>query len=100
MAEILMGQELVVPHQSRKRYNDSFKGILIHEHWWNGTAKVAINGNLEPKTNDVIIRELEVLSGYWRLGESQGTLSADGRHLFGTGKDTKGLYRWSFQRLD
>jgi serine/threonine protein kinase len=82
------------------QFNDSFKGILIHEHWWNGTAKVAINGNLEPKTNDVIIRELEVLSGYWRLGESQGTLSADGRHLFGTGKDTKGLYRWSFQRLD
>jgi len=80
---------LSITHQ----FNDSFKGTLIHEHWWNGTAKVAINGNLDPKTNDVIIRELEVISGYWRLGENQGTLSSDGRHLFGRGKDTKGLYR-------
>ena len=87
---------LSITHQ----FNDSFKGTLIHEHWWNGTAKVAINGNLDPKTNDVIIRELEVISGYWRLGENQGTLSSDGRHLFGRGKDTKGLYRWSFPRLD
>ena len=87
---------LSITHQ----FNDSFKGILIHEHWWNGTAKVAINGNLDPKTNDVIIRELEVISGYWRIGENQGRLSSDGRHLFGRGKDTKGLYKWSFQRLD
>ncbi|MEQ9372303.1 MAG: serine/threonine-protein kinase [Coleofasciculus chthonoplastes F3-SA18-01] len=76
------------------------KGILIYEHWWNGTAKVAINGNLDPKTNDVIIRELEVISGYWRLGENKGTLSSDGKQLFGRGKDKKGLYKWSFQRLD
>jgi hypothetical protein len=82
------------------QFNDSFKGILIHQHWWNGTAKVAINGNLDPKTNDVIIRELDVISGYWRLGENQGTFSSDGRHLFGKGKDTKGLYNWSFQRID
>jgi serine/threonine protein kinase len=87
---------LSITHQ----FNDSFKGILIHEHWWNGTAKVAINGNLNPQTNDVIIRELEVISGYWRLGENQGNLSSDGRHLFGRGKDTKGLYKWSFQRLN
>jgi serine/threonine protein kinase len=87
---------LSITHQ----FNDSFKGILIHQHWWNGTAKVAINGNLDPKTNDVIIRELEVISGYWRLGENQGTFSSDGRHLFGKGKDTKGLYNWSFQRID
>jgi len=87
---------LSITHQ----FNDSFKGILIHEHWWNGTAKVAINGNLDPKTNDVIIRELEIISGYWRLGENQGNLSSDGRHLFGRGKDTKGLYKWSFQRLN
>jgi serine/threonine protein kinase len=87
---------LSITHQ----FNDSFKGILIHQHWWNGTAKVAINGNLDPKTNDVIIRELEVISGYWRLGENQGTFSSDGRHLFGKGKDTKCLYNWSFQRID
>lgn len=87
---------LSITHQ----FNDSFKGILIHEHWWNGTAQVAINGNFNPKTNDVIIRELEVISGYWRLGENQGKLSSDGRHLFGRGKDTKGLYKWSFQRLN
>ncbi len=87
---------LSITHQ----FNDSFKGILIYEHWWNGTAKVAINGNIEPTSNEVIIRELEVISGYWRLGENQGTLSSDGRRLFGSGKDRKDLYKWSFQRLD
>jgi serine/threonine protein kinase len=82
------------------QFNNSFKGILIHEHWWNGTAKVAISGNLDPKTNDVIIRELEVISGYWRLGKNLGKLSSDGKHLLGRVKDTKGLYNWSFHRLD
>jgi|GEM_PF-3785835 len=87
---------LSITHQ----FNDSFKGFLIHEHWWNGTAKVAINGNLDPKTNDVIIRELKVISGYWRIGENQGTLSSDGKHIFGRGKDTKSLYKWSLRKLD
>jgi hypothetical protein len=50
VSSVVAKATLSITHQ----FNDLFKGILIHEHWWNGTAKVAINGNLDPKTNDVI----------------------------------------------
>lgn len=80
--------------------NDSFKGILIHENWWNGTALVTINGNFNPKSNAVTIQEIKIISGYWRLGQNQGTLSSDAKQLSGTGKDEKGSYSWSLKRVD
>ncbi|SRR5579883_91751 len=80
--------------------NDSFNGILIHEHWWNGTAKVVINGHFNSESRTVTIQEIETISGYWRLGENQGTLSSDAKQLSGTGKDTKGSYIWSLKKVD
>ncbi|MDM9379143.1 serine/threonine-protein kinase [Chlorogloeopsis sp. ULAP01] len=87
---------LSITHQSE----NSFDGILIHEHWWNGTAKVAINGTINYKNNAVKIQEIRIISGYWRLGENQGKLSSDCRQLYGTGKDKKGSYSWSLKRVD
>jgi serine/threonine protein kinase len=83
-----------------KQSDDSFDGTLIHEHWWNGTAQVVINGSLNRKTNTVIIREISIISGYWRLGENQGTLSSDGKQILGKGKDRSKSYSWSFVRVD
>ncbi|MBD0265877.1 MAG: serine/threonine protein kinase [Tolypothrix sp. Co-bin9] len=77
-----------------------FEGTLIHENWWNGTAKIAINGNVNSKISAVTIREIKIISGYWRLGENQGTLSSDGKLISGKGKDTKRLYSWSLKRLN
>ena len=83
-----------------KQSDDSFDGTLIHEHWWNGTAQVVITGSLNRKTNTVIIREISIISGYWRLGENQGTLSSDGKQILGKGKDRSKSYSWSFVRVD
>lgn len=83
-----------------KQSGDSFDGTLIHEQWWNGTAKVVINGSLNPKRNVVIIREISIISGYWRLGENQGTLSFDGKQISGKGKDRSKSYSWSLVRVD
>jgi hypothetical protein len=86
---------LCITYQS----NNSFKGTLICTNWWN-IAKVAIDGNLDPKTNKVIIRQLRVISGYWRPCDNPGTLSSDGKHLSGTGTYKKRLYKWSLRKLD
>jgi serine/threonine protein kinase len=83
-----------------KQSGDLFDGTLIPEHWWNGTAKVVINGSLNRKINAVIIREISIISGYWRLGENQGTLSSDGKQISGKGKDRSNSYSWSFVRVD
>jgi serine/threonine protein kinase len=79
---------------------DYFEGTLIHEHWWNGTATISIDGNVNSKTSAVTIREIKIISGDWRLGENKGTLSSDGKLISGQGKDTKHLYSWSFERLN
>jgi hypothetical protein len=81
------------------QFNNSFKGTLICTNWWN-IAKVAIDGNLDPKTNKVIIRQLRVISGYWRPCDNPGTLSSDGKYLSGTGTYKKRLYKWSLRKLD
>ena len=53
-----------------------------------------------PQRNVVIIREISIISGYWRLGENQGTLSSDGKQISGKGKDRSKSYSWSFVRVD
>lgn len=79
---------------------DYFAGTLIHEHWWNGTAKVAIEGNVNPKTNTVNIREVRIMSGYWRMGENSGNLSLNAQEISGVGKDKKGSYSWLFKKVN
>jgi len=86
---------LCITHQS----NNSFKGTLICTNW-RVNAKVAIDGNLDPKTNEVIIRQLRVISGYWIPCDNPGTLSSDGKYLSGTGTYKKRLYEWSLRKLD
>jgi hypothetical protein len=50
------------------------------------------------------MQQTEVLSGEgWNLGEDEGTVSADGKKMSGTGKDPLGeslgmTYQWSFTR--
>lgn len=87
---------LSINNQSR----DYFEGTLIHEHGWNGTAIITINGNVNSKTSEVTIREINKISGYWRLGENKGKLSSNGKVISGKGKDAKGLYSWSLERLN
>jgi eukaryotic-like serine/threonine-protein kinase len=79
---------------------DSFDGTLIHEHWWNGTAKITINGKIHSDKTTVTIREIKTISGYWRLGENQGIISSDSKHISGTGTDRKGSYSWLFNKVD
>lgn len=83
----------------KKQLEKIFEGILIHEHFWNGTAKVKIRGNLDSKDNKISIFEGEILSGYWRAGENQGTLSTDQKRMSGTGKDSSKTYSWCFEKV-
>ena len=77
----------------------NFDGILQQ-----GEVRVAFAGNYDAKSLAVSIKELEVLAGSgWSLGEDVGKLSADGKHMSGTGKDAIGgqfglTYQWSFSR--
>ncbi|ABA20386.1 serine/threonine protein kinase [Trichormus variabilis ATCC 29413] len=86
---------LSITHQKE----DYFDGTLIHKHFWNGTAKVAIEGNVNHETNIVEIKEIRIISGYWRLAENQGSLSSDGKTISGIGKDSQGSYKWALQRI-
>ncbi|MDZ8051363.1 MAG: serine/threonine protein kinase [Aulosira sp. ZfuVER01] len=83
-----------------RQSGDYFDGTLIHQHWWNGTAKIVISGKLDSKKNVVMLQETKILSGYWRLGENQGTLSFDFKQISGHGKDKKGSYSWLFKKLN
>ncbi|OUL24275.1 serine/threonine-protein kinase [Nostoc sp. 106C] len=83
-----------------RQSGDSFDGTLIHEHWWNGTAKIAISGKLNSKTNAVTIQDTKILSGYWRLGENHGKLSFNFHEISGHGKDRKGSYSWLLKKVN
>lgn len=69
-----------------------------------GTIRVAFNGTYDSESRSLKMTQTEVLSGEgWNLGEDAGKLSADGRKLSGTGKDSLGRllgvsYEWSFTR--
>jgi serine/threonine protein kinase len=82
----------------RKQTDQSFEGILQQ-----GDARVSFSGKIDPKTLHLSIKQAEVLSGSWSLGEDEGKLSEDGRKMSGTGKDAIGgpfgiSYQWSFSR--
>ncbi|BAY60937.1 serine/threonine protein kinase [Calothrix brevissima NIES-22] len=82
-----------------RQSGDFFDGTLIYEHWWNGTARIAITGKLNSKTNAVTIQETKILSGYWRIGKNYGKLSSNFLEISGHGKDSKGSYSWSFKKV-
>ncbi|WP_107806933.1 serine/threonine protein kinase [Nodularia spumigena] len=79
---------------------DSFEGTFIQEHLFNETVKVAIEGNVNPKTNTVNIREVRIISGYWRMGDNQGILSLNAQEMSGVGKDKKRAYSWLFKKVN
>ncbi|HEX7315725.1 MAG TPA: serine/threonine-protein kinase [Pyrinomonadaceae bacterium] len=76
-----------------------FSGVLEQ----NG-VRVAVEGELKGSTREVTLKETRVLSGKgWVLGMNNGTLSADGRRMSGTGGDPIGAqlgisYGWSFSK--
>lgn len=76
-----------------------FSGVLEQ----NG-VRVAVEGELKGSTREVTLKETRVLSGEgWVLGVNNGTVSADGRRMSGTGGDPIGAqlgisYRWSFSK--
>lgn len=65
-------------------------------------TEVQIEGKLSDRS--VTITEVRVISmgdaSTWGLGESAGSLQADGRHLSGTGKAGRVAYKWAFERRD
>lgn len=76
-----------------------FGGVLSQ----NG-VRVAVEGELKDSTREVTLKETRVLSGKgWVLGVNDGTVSADGKRMSGTGGDPVGAqfgisYRWSFSK--
>lgn len=76
-----------------------FGGVLEQ----NG-VRVAVEGEVKGSAREVTLRETRVLSGEgWVLGVNNGTISADGRRMSGTGGDPIGAqlgisYRWSFSK--
>ncbi len=76
-----------------------FGGVLEQ----NG-VRVAVEGELNGSTREVTLKETRVLSGKgWVLGVNNGTISADGRQMSGTGADSIGAqfgvsYHWSFSK--
>ncbi|MET0626678.1 MAG: serine/threonine-protein kinase [Pyrinomonadaceae bacterium] len=78
---------------------NTFSGVLEQ----NG-VRVAVEGELKGSTREVTLKETRVLSGEgWVLGVNNGTISADGRRMSGTGGDPIGAqlgisYRWSFAK--
>lgn len=76
-----------------------FSGVLEQ----NG-VRVAVEGELKGSTREVTWKETRVLSGKgWVLGINNGTISADGKQMSGTGADSVGgplgvSYGWSFSK--
>lgn len=62
-------------------------------------AVITLVGTLDPTTRTVSIRETKVVRlgpemNEWSLGTNEGSFSADGRTLSGTGRDKWGEYGW------
>lgn len=85
---------LVVTRQSGK----SFDGFLIYQHWLN-PARIKFTGNLDFEKRTLTIKETSRISGIWRLGGNQGTLSSDGNKITGTGQDRIEVYTWEFIKV-
>jgi hypothetical protein len=92
--------QLIIENQS----GNFFSGTLITKGKEGKTYHLAVEGDINPNTNDIIIREVQVLSkpssGIWYLGINTGTFSINENQMSGNGRDSKGnKYLWSFQRI-
>lgn len=64
-------------------------------------TRLAVNLTVIPNSQQVIIKEVRVLSKSpdWALGVDTGSFSNDGRNMSGNGKDSRGsTYSWSFTK--
>jgi serine/threonine-protein kinase len=86
--------KLIIKHQK----GGALDGVLEQ-----GTIRVAWQGTVD-STGAIVMKQTSVLSGEgWSLGEDRGKVSADGKKLSGTGKDSLGgslgmSYEWNFTR--
>lgn len=80
----------------------SQKGTVLEGHLEQGPVSVEFSGTVA--SGSIHLKQTKLLSGEdWSLGEDQGTVSGDGKSMFGTGKDavsgSLGIsYQWSFTR--
>jgi hypothetical protein len=64
-------------------------------------TRLAVSVTVTPNSQQVVIKEVRVLSKgpNWALGVDTGSFSNDGRHMSGTGRDSRGTsYSWSFTK--
>ncbi|MGI0483635.1 protein kinase domain-containing protein, partial [Geminocystis sp. CENA526] len=92
--------QLIIENQS----GNFFSGTLITKGKEGKIYHLAVEGDINPNTNKIIIREVQVLSkpssGIWYLGINTGIFSVNENQMSGNGKDSKGnKYLWSFQRI-
>ncbi|HKE59725.1 MAG TPA: protein kinase [Pyrinomonadaceae bacterium] len=86
--------KLVINHQNGNKLD----GVLQQ-----GAIRVAFQGTVD-SSGAIVMKQTSVLSGEgWSLGEDHGKVSADGKTMSGTGKDSLGgsigiSYEWSFSR--
>lgn len=69
-----------------------------------GLSRIGIQGNLDPRTKAIQMREIRVLSepysGLWNLGRNTGTLLSDEQQMSGMGQDSlQNSYSWSFFKM-
>ena len=81
----------------------SFTGILNTVGKKGGYFKIAIIGEIDEVTKNVIIREVKIISKptseSWFLGVNRGEISSDFRTISGTGSDHRGnKYSWAFYK--
>ena len=74
---------------------DEFSGTLRKE-----GAEILVHGTFSRATRAVEFREIKVVRlgadmRQWSLGENRGSLSRDGRIMYGTGVDEWGQYAWA-----
>lgn len=77
---------------------NSFSGTLRKE-----GAEILIQGTFCPVTRELRFNETKVVRlgsemQVWSLGENRGSISCDGRILYGTGVDKFGQYTWALTR--
>lgn len=76
---------------------EAFSGTLVTKGY-----TVEIVGQTNSARRSVSIRETKVLKtpagSTWNLGKDDGTISADGSTMSGTGKDKNVSYKWSFTK--
>ncbi|WP_017296296.1 serine/threonine-protein kinase [Geminocystis herdmanii] len=92
--------QLIIENQS----GNFFSGTLITKGKEGKIYHLAVEGDINPNTNKIIIREVQVLSkpssGIWYLGINTGIFSVNENQMSGNGTDSKGnKYLWSFQRI-